>query len=361
MRHRAVCLTTLLAILLVTSLCSAQAGSSESRSGSGAEQSVEGAEVKGPEAQGPEAQAKRKRSLVDPSIQPYRKVTNVSGSLNAIGSDTLNNLMTFWAEGFRKLYPNVKIQIEGKGSATAPPALLAGTADMGPMSRSMRKSEIDAFKRKYGYPPLQIAVAIDALAVYVHKDNPIESLSLRQLDAIFSKQRRGGLERALTQWGQLELGDAWDGKAIRLYGRNSASGTYAYFKNVALFDGDYKNTVKAQPGSSAVVSSVAKDIHGIGYSGVGYRTSGVRVVPLSKGEGQAYSATSAPDVYAGRYPLSRFLYIYVNQAPGKPLPPRLIEFLRFVLSREGQQLVEADGYLPMTARLRQRSLRKLGL
>jgi len=220
---------------------------------------------------------------VDPDIKSYTKVSGVSGNLNSIGSDTVNNLMTFWAEGFNRLYPNVKVQIEGKGSSTAPPALILGTAQIGPMSRAMKPTEVDNFERRYGYKPTQIRTSLDALAVYVNKDNPIKGLKFSQVDAMFSKTRKGGYREDITTWGKLGLRGDWANRPISLYGRNSASGTYGYFKKKALFKGDYKNSVKEQPGSASVVQGVTEDRYGVGYSGIGYKTSGVRAVPLVKG------------------------------------------------------------------------------
>lgn len=286
---------------------------------------------------------------VDPALPAYVKVSGVSGTLNSIGSDTMNNLMTLWAEGFAKFYPNVKVQVEGKGSSTAPPALISQTAQVGPMSRAMKESERDQFEARFGYKPTEIRSAIDALAVYVNKDNPIASLSLPQVDAIFSKTRRLGYPNELKLWGDLGLTGPWANRRISLYGRNSASGTYGFFKEHALGNGDFKDEVKEQPGSASVVQGVTEDIAGIGYSGIGYRTSGVKAVALSLREGEPPVAATAENVYDGRYPLARFLYIYVNRAPGQPLAPLVREFLKFVLSKEGQEIVIKDGYLPIPA------------
>lgn len=287
---------------------------------------------------------------VDPALEPYQPTSGVSGNLNSIGSDTLNNLMTFWAEGFRALYPNVNIQIEGKGSSTAPPALIEGTAQLGPMSREMKGSEIDAFERKYGYKPLEVKVAIDALAVYTHKDNPLQSLDLVQVDGIFSSTYRLGGTPIVT-WGEIGLGGPFARRPISLYGRNSASGTYGFFKDEALGGGDYKSSVKEQPGSSAVVQGVATDLYGLGYSGIGYKTSGVKVIALATRPGaQAYEPTPE-NCLTGDYPLARFLYIYVNKDPNRPMDRLTKEFLEFVLSREGQEIVVKDGYFPMPAEL----------
>jgi phosphate transport system substrate-binding protein len=287
---------------------------------------------------------------VDPAIKHYEKVSGVDGSLNSIGSDTLNNLMTYWAESFGKLYPNVKIQVEGKGSATAPPALTAGTAQLGPMSRKMKPEEEDAFEKKHGFRPTRISVALDCLAVYVHKDNPIEGLTLAQLDGIFSKTLKTG-HADVTQWGQAGLTGDWAEMPISLYGRNSASGTYAYFKEHTLMKGDYKDTVKEQPGSAAVVNGVGADRAGIGYSGIGYRTSEVRALPLAKNDKSPLVEPTFANALKGSYPLGRTLYIYVAKKPDEPMPKLVEEFLKFVVSHEGQEIVEKDGYGPLPVKV----------
>jgi phosphate transport system substrate-binding protein len=294
---------------------------------------------------------------VDASIPAYSKTSGVSGNVSSVGSDTLNNLMTLWAEGFQKQYPNVRIQIEGKGSSTAPPALISGTAQMGPMSRAMKSSEIDEFEKKYGYKPTAIRVAVDALAVYVHKDNPLQQLTVQQVDAIFSKGRACG-GKAIANWGQAGV-QPWANRPISLYGRNSASGTYGFFKENALCKGDFKDSVKEQPGSASVVQGVTADQYGIGYSGIGYRTSGVKPLKLAAKPGGAFYGVDPEDVYAGRYPLSRFLYIYINKAPNKPLDPLVREYVKYILSQEGQQVVVKDGYLPIAPKVVQEELAKL--
>jgi len=298
---------------------------------------------------------------VDPSLPSYQSKSGISGNLKSIGSDSLNNLMTLWSEGFRSQYPNVQIEIEGKGSSTAPPALVAGTAHFGPMSRPMKGAEIDAFEKKFGYKPTAIRTAVDALAVFVHKDNPIQCLSLQQVDAIFSKTRKGGAAKEARTWGDVGLTGAWASQPISLYGRNSASGTYGYFKEVALFDGDYKDSVKEQPGSSTVVQGVASDKYGIGYSGVGYKTADVRSVPLSAETGGRCYDANADNAYAGLYPISRFLYIYVNKSPNQALDPLRAEFVRYVFSKQGQEAVIKDGYFPVTAPVAKEDLVSMGL
>lgn len=296
---------------------------------------------------------------MDPRYKAYQSTSGVSGTLKSIGSDTLNNLMTLWAEDFRKMYPGVKIEIEGKGSSTAPPALIAGTAQFGPMSRAMRGQEIDQFTAKYGYAPTQVRVAVDALAVFVSKDNPIKCLSLAQIDGIFSITRTSGSPDIKT-WDQLGLGGDYAGKAISLFGRNSASGTYAYFKEVALVNGDYKGTVKEQPGSSAVVQGIAADKFAIGYSGIGYKTADVRAVAVSGRDGQCQEPTQN-NAYQGKYPITRFLYVYVNKNPSAALDPLRGEFLKFVFSRSGQDATTKDGYYPMPFVMAKDERSKLGL
>ena len=287
----------------------------------------------------------------DKELPEYEKVSGISGNLSSIGSDTMNNLLTLWLEAFKKFYPNVNIQIEGKGSSTAPPALISGTAQLGPMSRQMKSEEIDKFEEKFGYKPTEIRTSLDALAVYVNKDNPVEGLSLPQVDAIFSKTRRGGYKTDIATWGQLGLTGDWSSRKFSLYGRNSASGTYGFFKKNALFKGDYKDIVKEQPGSASVVQGITEDKYGIGYSGVGYKTSGVRIVPLSKKEDGKFYDGSYKNVLNGKYPLSRFLYLYINKKPNRSLEPLLNEFLKFILSYEGQQIVIKDGYLPLPSKV----------
>jgi phosphate transport system substrate-binding protein len=297
--------------------------------------------------------------IIDSAIKPYVKLSGVSGTINSIGSDTLNNLITLWAEGFRKQYPNVKIQVEGKGSSTAPPALIEGTAQLGPMSRTMKSSEIDAFEAKFGYPPTPYPVAVDALALFVNKDNPIKGLTLPEVDALFSKSRRQGQAADMTKWGQLGLAGDWANAPVSLYGRNSAYGTYGFFKDHALKNGDFKDQVKEQPGSASVVQGISEDRYGVGYSGIGYTTSGVRMVPLAPKTGQTYIEPTQANTKNGSYPLWRYLYIYVNQTPGKPLSPIVKEFLTYVYSREGQSDVLRDGYFPVDAALAEKQLAKI--
>ncbi len=298
---------------------------------------------------------------VDSALPEYQRASGVSGNVSSIGSDTLNNLMTLWAEEFNKFYPNVNIQIQGAGSSTAPAALIEGTSNFGPMSRAMRDSEIQNFENRYGYKPTAIPVAIDMVAVYVNKDNPIEGLSLPQVDAIFSVGRRCGYERDITRWGQVGLSGAWANRDFALYSRNAVSGTYGYFKDNALCGGDFKSSINEQPGSASVVQGVTESINGIGYSGIGYITSGVRAVPLAREHGQPFAPATADAAADGSYPLARFLYVYVNKHPNRPLAPLEREFVKLVLSKEGQEVVLRDGYVPLSANVAARIRKELGI
>lgn len=295
---------------------------------------------------------------VDPNLPTYAPASGVSGNLTSIGSDTLNNLMTLWSEGFRTAYPNVAVQIQGAGSGTAPPAMIEGTAQFGPMSRPMRGSEIEEFEAKYGYAPIPMRGAIDALGVFVHRDNPLDCLSLKEVDAIFSSTRAGGADAAITTWGQAGLTGEWADRPIAMYGRNSASGTYGYFKDVALFGGDFSPEVREQPGSSTVIQGVAADINGIGYSGVGYGTADVRAIKIRGEDGVCHDTEEAPN---GNYGIARFLYVYMNVDPNAELEPLRAEFVRYVYSQQGQADVVRAGFFPVTSRIADMDLEAFGL
>lgn len=297
---------------------------------------------------------------VDASIPEYKKVSGISGNLSSVGSDTLANLMTLWAEEFKRTYPNVNIQIQAAGSSTAPPALTESTSNLGPMSRAMKSKEVAMFEEKHGYKPTRIGVAIDALAVYVNKDNPIKGLTIPQVDAIFSSTRKCGAKEDATTWGQVGVSGDLASKSIQLYGRNSVSGTYGYFKKKALCKGDYKSSVNEQPGSASVVQSVTASLNGIGYSGIGYKTAGVKALPLTKKEGTPFIAPTPDNALNGTYPLARVLNVYVNKAPNKSLEPVVLEFMKLVLSKQGQEAVVKDGYIPLPAALVTKSLKDIG-
>jgi phosphate transport system substrate-binding protein len=298
---------------------------------------------------------------LDPSLPAYRPVETLAGHLKSVGSDTLGHEMDTWAKGFEKLYPDVKVEVEAAGSATAPLALLEGRSQFGPMSRPMTAEETAAFESKYGYKVSNFRVAVDALAVYVNKANPVACLTLPQLSGIFSVNRKTVGAGDFKTWGDLGLTDEWARQPITLYSRNTLSGTYEYFRETALYGGDYKPGIKQQSGSEAVVQAVAADKFGIGYSGIGFRTEGVRAVPLASYYGGTCYEPSVEATLLGKYPIARYLYVYLNRKPGQPLDALRAEFVKFVVSKDGQEQTERSGFYPITNEIRESDLSKLGI
>ncbi len=298
---------------------------------------------------------------LDQSLPAYRPVSTLAGHIKSVGSDTLGHEVALWASGFEKLYPDVKIDVESKGSATAPAALLDGVSQFGPMSRPMTAEETSAFEAKYGYKVSRFRVAVDALAVYVNKDNPIPCLTLPQVSGIFASTIKAPGGANIRTWGELGLTGDWAKQPISLYSRNTISGTYEYFRETALYGGDYKPEVKLLPGSEAVVQSVAGDKFGIGYSGIGYKTDGVRAVPLASYYGGTCYEASADTALASKYPIARYLYVYFNKKPDQPLDALRAEFIKYILSRDGQELTEKGGFYPISDEIRESELKKFGI
>jgi phosphate transport system substrate-binding protein len=298
---------------------------------------------------------------LDQALPIYQTVEGPAGHLKSVGSDTLGHQMMLWAKAFEGLYPDVRIEIEAAGSATAPAALLEGRSQFGPMSRPMTEGELAAFENRYGYKIAKFRVAVDALAVYVNKDNPITCLTMPQLSGIFASTRKTVGSTNAKTWGDLGLGGEWASRPITLYSRNSLSGTYEYFRETALYGGEYKPDVKQLSGSEAVVKAVADDKYGIGYSGVGYKTEGVRIVPLSAYYGSTCYDASAEATLTGKYPIARYLYVYLNKKPNAPLEPVRAEFVKYILSKDGQEQTEKSGFFPITAEIRAAELTKLGI
>ncbi len=293
--------------------------------------------------------------LLDPSLPVYEPSQGVAGSVKSVGSDTMNNLMTFWAEMLQRHYPGVSVEVTGKGSSTAPPALTEGQASFGPMSRLMKSKEIDAFEERWGYKPTLLKTGIDCLAVYVHKDCPLDVITPEQVRLVFS------VDGPDTTWGDLGVEDpAYKFQRVVLYGRNSASGTYGYFKQQALGDADFKSSVKEQPGSSSVVQAVGTDRFAMGYSGLGFKTQEVKVLSVRDEYGEVVEPNT-DSAFDGSYPFARFLYVYVNKDPNRPLDPLREAFVRLIFSREGQEAVLKDGYFPINATIARQQLEQLGL
>ena len=298
---------------------------------------------------------------VDQSLPVYQAAGEISGHIKSVGSDTLGHEMTLWAKAFENIYPDVQIEIEATGSATAPAALLEGTSQFSPMSRPMTSEETAAFEKKYGYGVSRVRVAVDALAVYVNKSNPIPCLTLPQLSGIFSSERMAPGSAKIKTWGDLGLTGEWATQPITLYSRNTLSGTYEYFRETALYGGSYKTVIKQEPGSEAVVKDVAGDKFAVGYSGIGYKTDGVRAVPLAPYYGGTCYEASAEATLSGKYPIGRYLYVYINKKPNQPLDPLRSEFIKYILSKDGQTQTEKGGFFPITNEIRESELSKLGI
>jgi phosphate transport system substrate-binding protein len=298
---------------------------------------------------------------LDQNLPSYQPVDGLSGHLKSVGSDTLHDEMVRWSNAFMALYPNVKIEVKSEGSVTATPALIDGTAEFGPMSRPMNNNEVHTFVDKFGYKAAHIRAAVDAVAIYVNKDNPITCLTVHQVNRMFSVDGRAAFGRSIPTWGEVGLKGEWETQPIVLYGRNTISGTYGFFKEMALLDGDFKPSVRQQSGSEEVVQHVAGDKYAIGYSGIGYKTAGVRAVPLALADGAACYDTSPETTYAGRYPFARYLYVYLNKKPNDALDPLRAEFIKYIQSKDGQIEAERGGFYSITAADRRDDEKRLGL
>lgn len=288
----------------------------------------------------------------------YTKAPGVAGQISSVGSDTLANLLAFWSQEYQQLYPHVQFQIQASGSSTAPPAITEGTANIGPMSRELKPAELQYFVSKHGYKPLMIKVAIDAIALFVAKDNPLQALTLQQVDAIFSVTRYCQAPLAIDSWQQLAVDLRQSDHAIKLYGRNSVSGTYGHFKRMALCSGDFRATVKELPGSASVVQAVASIPGSMGYGAFGHLNANVKALAIGTSQ-QSLVSVNDQTIASGQYPLTRYLYFLVNKAPNQPLPKQVFEFIRFVLSAQGQELVRKDGYVAVPDKMVERQLRQL--
>jgi phosphate transport system substrate-binding protein len=301
-----------------------------------------------------------KPASVDAVLAEYAPEPGVrlAGTLASIGSDSMDPLLQLWIEDFRKFQPSVNFNVISKGSATAPRALVAGTTLMGHMSREMNAEELAAFQAKFGYAPTRIVVAADALGVYVNVNNPVKALHMEEVDAIFSRDRKGGAPKALDAWGDLGLLEEWANRPIHAYGRDENSGTRAFFKEHALRKGEFRDAVRAMPDQFAVVEAVAIDSGGIAYGPLQHAVRSVRPVPLFDFKSPVPVPATVETILDGKYPLKRFLYLYVNARPDQPMDPLVREFLRFVLSRQGQESAAKFGVIPLPADLAEMNRRK---
>jgi len=297
----------------------------------------------------PETATAQLKPTIDSQIQAYVRGNPINGTLTVTGSDTMKLLTQRWESKLREFYPDFAIQVQGLGSETGPPALLEGKAQIAALSRKMTSAEIALFTKRYGYEPTEVPVAADALAVFVHRDNPIVGLTLQDLDAIFCKERRRGADQPIANWGQLGLTDEWSQAGIHLHGRNASSGTATFFKEHVCQSGEFHQAMRQAPGAATVVVEVMKDRYAAGFSGIGYRTSMVRPIALSERKGSAFIEPNFETVIKGAYPLRRHLYLYVNKPPKSALPAIVSEFVKFAMSQEGQQIVVKEGFFPLPA------------
>lgn len=281
-------------------------------------------------------------------VSGYKAACRLTGRLRSVGSDSMDRVMARWTRDFVAFHPELRTSHEGKGSSTAVPALMESRADFGPMSRPLKAEELAAFETRFGYSPTQIRTAVDALAVYIHPANPLSTkgLSMAQVDAAFSAVRKRGGKQVVT-WGDLGATGEWAAAPVRCYSRNSASGTYGFFKDEVLLKGDFRGDTQFLPGSAEVVSAVAGDKYGIGYSGIGYKTDKVAALPIIVESGKPAVVPDEAAAVTGRYPIARSLSLVIHRKPGEAASDLHREFITYTLSPEGQAAVRAEGYFPL--------------
>ncbi|HEU4685949.1 MAG TPA: PstS family phosphate ABC transporter substrate-binding protein [Nitrospira sp.] len=303
--------------------------------------------------------------VTDANLAHYNPEAQVTGTFKIRGSETMYPLLSRLSVEFQRRQPKVAIDVRGGGSTPAiseflqPPLSKSGQVRIFEerakhfmllsTSRELFDAEIKEFAAQHGYEPTAIPVALDAVALYVHKDNPIPGLTLDQVDAIFSTTRNRGYKTPITEWGQVGLTEGWEHVPIQLFGRDRKSGTRAFFQEHCLAGGEFVPTVHEDPGAASVILDLSRSQAGIGYSGLGLQTSMVRVVPLAESIGMPFVTPSSKTVADQRYPLRRVLYLYLDKAPDAPLPPAIQEFLSFLMSREGQDAVIKAGFFPLPA------------
>lgn len=297
---------------------------------------------------------------LDLRLAPHAKSQGpLAGTLKAVGSESFSHLIRLWAEAFRRTHAETWVWMDPRGSEKAPQALIDGTAQIGVMSHSMKAPELKAFERRHGHAPIDFTVAIGALAIYVNKDNPAPGLTLPQLDAMFSTTRRVGHPQNIERWAQVGVNGSVGPQPIALYGRDEACGLTELFRDDVMQQGTFKKEMHVEAGAASVVQAVTEDVGGIGYSTIGYLTNNVRIVPIAAREGLPFLTPNQQNTMDGSYPLYSQLHLYVNRAADKPWDPLVAEFLRFIFSREGQQLVIKAGFYPITADMADAELKKL--
>lgn len=314
---------------------------------------------------------------IDGALAHYNPQSQIAGTFKVQGSETMYPLMSRLTMEFQRRQPKVAIDVKGGGSTKAVAEFLqpplsktgkvmlleerAGSFKMIATSRELFDAEVKEFVAQHGYEPTAVPVAVDAVALYVHKDNPVSGLTLDQVDAMFSTTRNRGYKTAITQWGQVGLTDGWEKAPIQLYGRDRKSGTRAFFQDHCLAGGEFMSGLHEDPGAASVILDLSRDQLGIGYSGLGLLSSSVRVIPLAEAAGTPYVTPSAATVADQTYPLRRVLYLYIDKAPNVPLPAAAQEFLTFIMTQEGQEAVTKAGFFPLPPGEAMKSAVALGL
>ena len=310
-------------------------------------------------------QAVMVRSVAGSTIPPYTSHSQLSGHFTSVGTDTMKDLMTSWIAGFTTLHPQVSIELQANGSLTAAPALIEGTAQLAPLSREMVPSEIARFKARYGYEPTAIRVALGsydtsghtvALALFVNADNPINQLDFTQLDAMYCTSHLQGAKQDITRWGQMGLTGDWADKPIHLIGVKVPDGISNFIRLRVCKDGTFRSGIHEENTGGTInvldriVTIVASDPDAIGYAGFANLKPGSKQIAISENSGGPFLHGTRSEVSSAQYPLTRYVYIYVNQAPGKPLDPALRDFFLYILSLDGQSAVEREGIsMPLPA------------
>ncbi len=288
------------------------------------------------------------RPTLDPKIPAYIPQQPASGTLSISGSTIVKPLVQAWVNELMRRHPRLKITVSTDASEAGLAALLAHRTGMAAMSRRLTASEIAEFVREYGYEPTEVPVAGDAMAIFVNKDNPVTGLSLDELDAMFCRERRRGLAYAIDSWGLVGVMDEWFEAPVQLYGRNGKSSLGYFFREEVCKDGTFHPQLVDADGSASVVLDVGRDQYGIGFSAISYGTSMVKPVPIAFVKGGRYVEPSIEAVMDGSYPLRRNLYLYVAKPPKTAPSQESAELVRYVLSRQGQQLARDLGYLPLS-------------
>ena len=306
------------------------------------------------------------RPVVDSTIASYQPRAGVTGAIVVAGSDSMQSVILKAAAAFKLIQPGIKIAVQGGGSDAAlrqfiqdQSTIRRGDAnprghqvsahvDLLASSRPLTDDERTDFKARYGFNPTEIPIALDAIAIYVNHHNPLPSLTLDQADALFSQTRKRGAPNSITTWGQLGLQDGWEQQPVRLYGRDKRSGTRTLFMHMVMLDGAFRSDVKEEPGPAMEILDISRDRLGIGYAGIEFQASTVRIVPIAHKSGELPVAPTAKTAADGTYPLTRSLYLYTKRNPKGELEPEIAEFLRFINSHEGQETLARAGVYPLS-------------